>query len=567
MICYLSIENFVLVKSLKLEFGKGLQVLTGETGAGKSVIVGAIDLIFGGQVHSGMVLNESKPVYLELAVTELEKNAKLRNLIEKYEIDDSEKEIFFSREIKSDRRSRSFINGRRVARDIVKEFREALLDFHSQRDQQKLFNPEYQLEILDKFGKLISKRNEFQKKYKELSEKIDELRKLQKEENENREKMQLYQYQIEEIEAAQLKLNEDSKIQDELEVLDNAEEILNNSAEMEQQIYEQEDSIYDVLSKFASSMENYKLNSTQKAASYLQDALANLDDAIYEIRDLQNKIDLDSSYKEKLEKRLDELNSLKAKYKKNIPEIIEYLKGIKKKLDNFDSEEKKIKDLEETIKKELEKLDMLASELSEKRKKAALKLSKLLEENIQKLAIPHASINIKFDKINEEKKRISSLSAYSEFGYDKIEFKFSANKGVSVQPLQNVASGGETSRVLLAIKKILSQDLEPHTIIFDEIDTGIGGRTSELLGNFIAKIAKNHQVLCITHLAPIASFANEHFSIEKKSKAKLAEIWVKKLTHNERKDEIARMISGSKTELALKYAEEILKKGEDNDNG
>jgi DNA repair protein RecN (Recombination protein N) len=567
MISYLEISNFVLVKNLKLHFSSGLQVLTGETGAGKSVIVGAIDLIFGGQAHSGLVLDESKPAYLEIGIENIRNNKQLIKLLKKYEIDTAEGEIFFSREIKNNKRSRSFINGRRVARDIIEEFREVLLDFHSQRDQQKLFQSRYQLEILDRYAKLIPQRNDFQKQYKNLEIKLQKLRKMQQQEAENKEKMQLYNYQIEEIEAAELKLDEDKQIQSELEILDNAESILNNSAQMENEIYEKENSIYEILSRFASILERYHQENTTRAASLLQDSLANLDDAVAEIRELQNIVDLDSSQKEKLEARLDAINLLKNKYQKNIPEILQYYQKIKQNLANFKSETKQIERLQATIKQDFIRLSKIADLLNQTRKKAAVNLEKLIEKNIQKLAIPDARLNIQFDKINKDEKKLSSMAVYSEYGYDKIDFYFSANKGITPQPLENAASGGEISRVLLAIKKILSENLEPRIIIFDEIDTGIGGKTSKLLGQFISQIASSHQVLCITHLAPIASYANRHFSIRKQSSAKLAEIIVKILSENERKDEIARMISGSNTKLALKYAEEILKKGEINDNG
>ncbi|HCX72862.1 MAG TPA: hypothetical protein DHM37_04005, partial [Candidatus Cloacimonas sp.] len=502
MINYLEISNFVLVKKLKLQFTSGLQVLTGETGAGKSVIVGAIDLIFGGEVHAGMVLDKSKPAYLEVGIENSEKNIALTKLLKKYEIETTENDIFFAREIKNNKRSRSFINGRRVARDIIEEFRDVLIDFHSQRDQQRLFQSSFQLEILDRYAKLITQRSSFQAQYKKLENEITELHKIQKKEAENREKMQLYKYQIEEIEAAELKSGEDEKIQNELEILDNAESILENCAEMENEIYEKEDSIYEILSKFASILENYHQENTKKAASYLQDSLAALDDAVAEIRELQNKVDLDSSQKENLETRLDIINSLKTKYQKDIPEILQYYQEIKQKTENFKSDTNKIENLQLTIAEDFKILKQQADQLSNKRKEAAVKLEKLIEKNIRDLAIPDARLNIQFDKINKDEKKLNSLAAYSEFGYDKVEFFFSANKGIAPQPLENVASGGESSRVLLAIKKILSEDLEPKIIIFDEIDTGIGGQTSELLGQFISQIASTHQVLCITHLAP-----------------------------------------------------------------
>ncbi len=562
MIKSLTVENFVIVENLNLEFGSGLQVLTGETGAGKSIIVGAINLILGSDIHAGMLLNESLPAKLE-AVFEIDnKNRKLIKLFKNYDIDISEGEAFFAKEISTNLRSKSFINGRRVSKDIIKEFRSLLIDFHSQRDQQKLFDTDFQLEVLDIYGKLTQIREQFISKYKEVENKIKKLKKLQNAESELAEKIKLYQYQIDEIEKIEPLIGEDAKLQAELNLLTNAEDILNIATQLEQEIYEKENSVYDTISLYISQLAKFKDDNKkiEEAVNFLQDASANLDNSINSIREVQNIIEVDSSRLEYIQSRLSLLNNLIVKYKLNIDEILEYRNGIQQQIDSYSSGREEIVELNNEITTDLININNLADELSAKRKKAAVNFEKEIVTNINKLAIPDAKINFKFNELENSIGSTEKLSGLNETGKDAVDINFSANKGIKLQPFRIAASGGELSRFLLVIKKILSNRLDKRTIIFDEIDSGIGGKVSELLAEFIYDIGKYHQVLCISHLPQIASYSDRHFSIEKISGNKNSEVIVKILDENERKIEIARMLSGSDTKLALMHAEELIKK-------
>lgn len=560
MITNLSIKNFVIVKELNLKFEKGLQILTGETGTGKSIIVGAIDVIFGGAIHTGMLYDETKSAFLEVTFNIDESHKKFIELLSKHEVDFSENEVFFLREISTNLRGKSFLNGRRISNFIVKEFREVLLDFHSQRDQQKLFNENVQLEVLDKFGNLVSERDEFEKNFKEIQSQIKELEILKEQEKAAQERIKLYEYQVGELEEIDLKIGQDEKLQNELNLLNHAEEILNYSSLLEQEIYEKENSVYDVINSFVHKLSNFEKDNShiRKAISSLQESLGNLDDTISEIRQVQNIINLDSLRLEEVEERLNAINSSKAKYKMNVPEILDYCYKIKKEISSFTSVKNKIQKIQLEIDNDSEKLWKDANVLTKKRKETAKRFENEIKTNIHKLAIPDARIKIIFDKEIIEKKVNNALSGLTCFGQDKTEIFFSANIGVKMQPFKFAASGGELSRFLLTIKKILSDKLEKKTIIFDEIDIGLGGKTAELLGEFIFNISKYHQVICITHLPQIASYAKDHFLINKKKKADFTEVEIKKIDKNERKQEIARMLAGSKTELALKHAAEIL---------
>ncbi|HHE65510.1 MAG TPA: DNA repair protein RecN, partial [Bacteroidetes bacterium] len=558
----LSVENFIIVENLNLEFENGLQVLTGETGAGKSIIVGAINIILGSDIHPGMLLDDSSPAKLEAVFDIDNENKKLTKLFNNYDIDISEGEAFFAKEIATNLRSKSFINGRRVSKDIIKEFRALLIDFHSQRDQQKLFDTDFQLEVLDIYGKLTNIREQFTSKYKETESKIKKLKKLQNTESELAEKIKLYQYQIDEIKKIDPAIGEDSKLQVELNLLTNAEDILNIATRLEQEIYEKENSVYDAISSYISQLAKFKNDNKNidEAVNFLQDASANLDNSINSIREVQNIIEVDSSRLEYIQSRLTLLNNLSVKYKQNIEGILEYRNSIQQQIDSYSSGKEEISDLNDEIVVDLEYINKLSEELSAKRKKAAANFEKEIIINIKKLAIPDAEIEFKISDIKNSIGASERLSALNETGKDAVDIFFSANKGVKLQPFRIAASGGELSRFLLAIKKILSDRLDRRTIIFDEIDSGIGGKTSELLAEFIHDIGKYHQVLCISHLPQIASYSDRHFSIEKISGSKSSEVKVKILDGNERKVEIARMLSGSDTELALQHAAELINK-------
>ncbi|MCD4797354.1 MAG: DNA repair protein RecN [Candidatus Cloacimonetes bacterium] len=562
MIKSLKLNNFIIVKELQLQFEKGLQVLTGETGAGKSIIAGAVNIIFGAQIRSGMLFDESKSAYLEVVFDVDKTNVELIDLLHKYDVDMSEDEFFFVKEINTELKGKTFLNGRRISNSSVKEFREILLDFHSQRDQQKLFNQDYQLEILDKFGNLIQQRENFKNKFKNIEMSIKELSKLEKQESELSEKMKLYEYQVQEIEGMDIKVGEDDALQSEFILLTNAEEILNQASNMEQVIYEQEDSVYDTINSFIGKLSEFEENEPhlKKAISSLHNSLADLDESISEIRQVQNTIVIDSSRLEEVQERLNNVNSICTKYKRTIKEILEYSERINKEISNYSSGKDRIQKLRKELNSGLSKLRFLADELSEKRKKAALKFEEEIENNIKKMAIPDARVQIRFDKVTVKKDFTAMLDGLLNTGKDEIDIYFSANKGVSLQPIRFAASGGELSRFLLTIKKILSDRLDSRTIVFDEIDSGIGGRTSELLAEFIHSIGRFHQVICISHLPQIASFADKHFSIVKKSCENTSEILVNVLKESEKREEIARMLSGSNTELALRHADELIKK-------
>jgi len=564
MITHLSIDNFVLVEHLELSFSAGMQVLTGETGAGKSLIVGAIELIFGAQIRPGTLFDESRPAVLEGSFEIVNSNVTLQNLLRRYDIPTEENELFVRREIQTNLRSKSFINGRRIANAIVKEFGSAMLDFHSQRDQQKLFDPAYQLQMLDRYAGLTAEVEAFGTAFSQLNQLIATLHKARKREAALAEKQELYRYQAEELTALGLHPGEDEALQGELELLNNAEDILTLAQESAETLMEQENSAFDRISSLLEHWQRYQDASPSIAAvvSHLQDTLAHLEDAVSASNSLMETIDVDVERLEQVEARLDAINTMKAKFRKNLPELLEYLAEVEAELDAFASHKNETAALEKAVETATEKVLHQAYVLSKKRRKGAKEFEKVVMENICQLAIPDAQVKILFDKDSHFEKEMYSLMDITETGADTIEYYFSANKGVRMQPLRVAASGGELSRFLLTLKKVLSDKLAQRLIVFDEIDSGIGGKTAELLGNFIHAISHDHQVLCISHLPQIAACADQHFVIRKERSSKATVIVVDAVADEQRREEIARMLSGSTSELALQHAAEILEKKE-----
>ncbi len=563
MLLNLKISNFILVKELNLYFLKGLQVLTGETGAGKSIIIGAINIVLGSTIKGDLFYNKEKKIRLEATFDIDLKNTDLINLIDHYDIDHSEEILFISREVHPDGKSLSFLNGRRVTNQIIKEFRECLFDFHSQRDQQLLLNEEFKLLVLDRYGELLDIRENFKKTYNlyknmklQLSQEIEA-------ETKDFERVQLYEYQIKELEEARLTFDEEDLLDGEYKIFSNAQDILDGVSDMKQKFYEQDNSLYDSVSVVINRFETYEKDSELilELLDHLRTILYHFDEIVSFSRQIPDKIYLDENRLNEIEERLRLYHRLKSKYKMSIPEIIKFYQKMEEFVNQYKQKKSSIKKIEIELTKLRKEVTEIANELSSKRKEIALQLSAKIANNLRELSIMDANFEIKIDKKYENQNNLDSgLGNYDDSGQDKIEFLFSANKGSVMQPIKISASGGELSRILLVIKKILSDKYPPQTIIFDEIDSGIGGKTADMLGSYIAKISQNHQVLCITHLAQIAGYADLHLKIIKNSLEDSTEINVEVLKQSDRIKEIARMLSGKESESALKHAEELINK-------
>ncbi|MDI3503153.1 MAG: repair protein RecN [Candidatus Cloacimonadota bacterium] len=560
MLSEIYIKNYLLVPELRLPFERGLCVLTGETGAGKSIIVGSIGLIFGESAAGLEAYDKNKPIYLE-ATFSPSPDKELQSYLQQINAESND-ELILAREISVSGKSSYYIGGRKVNAAVMKGLKTLLIDFHHQRDQQKLLSGAYQLEILDRFAETVQRREDYTaafRKLKKLQRDLDDM--IQKQERQ-KQQLELYRYQYEELENAQLKSHEDALLQQEYELLSHSLEILELSQSLNQLSFESENSIFNQLSHFNTQLQRFKqLNpALDNAAQALLEAMEALRSVSSHLADVSDSLSYDPSRLAELEQRLDLINALLHKHKaKSVDELQQLFQQRAEELNAAQDFDQQIQMLSKQMDTDLQELLNKADLLSSQRKKAAQKLAQELQSSIRRLGIKEARLQIEIDKISPaENIQSDPFSALTESGQDKVEIRFSANPGSSLKALSAVASGGEISRILLGIKEVLVAREAPRLLILDEIDAGIGGKTAEMVAECIAKIALKHPVLCITHLAQIAAQADRHIAVEKHSDEKTT-VTLRVLDREERIRELARMLSGKLTDAALRHAQELRK--------
>ncbi|MCD4830036.1 MAG: DNA repair protein RecN [Candidatus Cloacimonetes bacterium] len=562
MLKRLSLQNFVLVDEAQIEFADGLQVLTGETGAGKSVVVGALTLIMGEAVRSKVLLDPQRPAWLEATFAADPDNKALQALCERHDVRPVDGELFFAKEILPQGAARSFACGRRVNASVIREFRGALIDFTSQREQVKLFAPSEQLLYLDTFGGLLELRTQVQERFLAMRQLRRELEELRRAEADRHARIDLFRYQAEELDALGLLSGEDEQLESEFNRLSHAGEILSLASAAEQDLYESDNAVMGRLQEHAAALQPFAADcaSCGEAHQSLMDAMAALDSTVAGLRSIPDEVSVDRERLDQVEGRLDVLNRLKQKYSRNLEGLLAYRAEIGGELESASSQQDSIAKLEIEEEQACADLLKLTSELSTSRREHASVLCRRLEENLHRLAIPQAVCELHLLPLQSGGLELEGIIVGSH-GAEDAELRIAANPGMAPQPLKAVASGGELSRVLLGLKQLLAGLDRPGAVIFDEIDAGIGGRTADVVGEFIRNIARTHQVLCITHLPQVAAYGKNQFAIEKIVDGAASRIKIQNLNYKERKQEIARMLAGTDSTLALQHAEEILAKG------
>lgn len=564
MLSEIYIRNYILVPELRLPFKPGLTVITGETGAGKSILVGSIGIIFGDNPAGLEAWDKSKPIYLE-ATFRLKEDDELLSYLKSIAGEDEE-ELLLAREISKNGKSAYFIGGRKVNASVMKGLKPLLLDFHHQRDQQKILAPAYQLLLLDRYAGCLKLREDYRSLWRELKRLKTELDDMIHQREEQSRMIELYRYQYAELESANLKPGEEYTLQKEYELLSHSMDILQMAQSMNESMFESENSIFDQISHFSAQINHFReLNpAISNAAQSLGEALEALNSTSFELSQIMDSISADPLRLTEIEDRLDLINSLLHKHKVKSVEDLQQLFSHREReilvAQDFD------KAIDTTRKKlengELELTDK-ANELSAARNDAAAKLSQELQTSIRKLAMQDARFEIRIDKNhkaeNLKSDALSALSILSETGQDTVEYLFSANPGSDLKSLSAVASGGEMSRILLGIKEVLVNKESARLLVLDEIDSGIGGKTADNVATCIAGIAQRHPVLCITHLAQIAAVADTHIAVNKDADSKTS-VTLQVLSPAQRIPEIARMLSGDASNLALKHAEELINK-------
>lgn len=582
MIQELIIRNYALIDQLKVEFAPGLNILTGETGAGKSIILDAIGLVLGERGSPDLVKSGCSQAVVEAAI-DIAENPAISDLIsdlgfvaeadETDEADEADSEtLILERQISANGKSRCHINGRLATLSALKEIGDLLVDIHGQHEHQSLFRVEKHLDLLDNFGKLNSLREKVSEKYSRIERLQKELEQLEANYKEKLRQKELFEFQLNELRQADLKAGEEEELISERKVLNNAETLYETAVSAYEKIFGSESSDISILDLLRGiSNEFSKLTEIDKnlvkIASRIESALYELEDISASIRSYADSIEFEPNRLEQIETRLDLIYKLKRKYGDSITEIINYKKRLERELELLSVNSTKIEDIKVQLNRELEAAKALAFELSTERQKVAKRLELAMEKELETLGMAKTRFKVLMSQKESENGIIKSDSNSNSKrfelainGIDQAEFLIAPNVGEPLKPLAKIASGGEISRIMLALKTVLASSDQLPTLIFDEIDTGIGGHTAEVVGKKLKELSKLHQVICITHLPQIASLAEAHYLIRKRVVGDKTKVEAAHLDKEARVQELARMLGGKKiTQIALAHAKELAK--------
>lgn len=557
MLKELSIRDFAIIDSLHITFGHGLNVLTGETGAGKSILVDAIGLILGERASSDVIRKGAKESIIEVI---FESDSNRIPSLKDLGIEEDE-EIILRRIIGPSSKSRAFINESPVTLSTLSEIGRTFLDIHGQHEHQSLLSEVKQMNFLDSFGNLKEERDRVGKLYFTLKSLIEELATLESDERDRAHKEDLLKFQKAEIEGAGLKIGEDQELEQKRIILSSSGKLLSLAGQAYEKIYSGDRSVLENLSDSLNSLKEMNMidPAFTEALERLEGSLLQIEDVANTLRDYMMRIEHDPKRLEEIEERLDQISRLKKKYGPTINEILEFGKKVKAELERMEGRDERIKEIKKEIEVNREELTKEAKRLSEKRRKVAREIEKRIAEELSQLGMGALNFLVRLYK-EAGTDTVDGYRVYSN-GIDRIEFLIS-NPGEDPRPLAKIASGGELSRVMLSLKTMLAGVDDTPTLIFDEVDAGIGGKTADFVGRRLKLISKDRQVLCITHLPQIASLADKHFLVEKKIESGRTVARIKTLERKERIEEIARMLGGKTvTGTSIKYAEEMVKAG------
>ena len=538
MISTLHIKNIGIIEDLSIDFNEGLNVLTGETGAGKTLIIGALGVIAGGRFSKEMIRNGEKYSFIEASIFCPENPNSIDG------------NIIVSREVYTNGRNSCKVNGRLVTVNELKELMANVIDIHGQQDNQNLLNSNKHIAYLDDFigNEILELKEKYSKLYKRYNEINAELSKNYGDDKEKERKLDLLNYQLEEIKNAKLKVGEDIKLTEEHNLMKNSEKLQENLEEIDENLNNQAiESVSDsirCLEKISNCGEVY-----EEKLSELKNIYYEIQELARDISGMKEDIFFDEDQRDNVEKRLDEIFSLKRKYGNSIEEILEYKEKLEQEIneiENLDEINDKLKQEKEKVKKQMLEL---CSKMNSLRGEYAKIISNKINIELKDLEMSNATLRVAVEKIKD----------FNANGLDKVEFMICTNKGEEEKELCKIASGGEMSRVMLAIKTVLAEVDKVSTLVFDEIDTGISGKAAKAVGEKLKTISNNHQVMVVTHSASIAAKGKYNYYISKKTTNEKTYTEIKRLSEEEVVKEIARISSGDITEISIAHAKELRK--------
>lgn len=559
MLSLLKIKNIALIDELEIEFARGLNLLTGETGSGKSIIVDSLGALTGERISSDLIKEGTAQAQIE-GLFNLKSNADLHEMFYEsgIDIDDADEiDLIVRRELSASGRNRIFVNNQLVTQSFLKKIGAFLVDIHGQGEQTTLFSPANHLEILDEYAGISTERAKVAEKYSEMASVRRELETLREDEAQKLQLLDILQFQVDEIKKLNLKADEEEALEEEKRRLNNVEKLSTLSDESYSLLYENEEATLTTLERAIrriNELAEYE-NSFKDYGEGLNSAQAVLEDLAITVRDFRSTLEYSPERLAEIENRLAEISRLKRKYGGSVETVLAHLKDSEERLKNITSAEEREKELRRQLKKAQDEYVGFAQDLHDKRAKAARKFEKETEVNLKAVALEKARFVVRLETEKENAKTFTAK------GFDRIEFYFSANVGESPKPLAKVASGGEASRLMLILKTTAKTSDAEKAVVFDEIDTGIGGRVAEAVGLKLKELSKTQQVLCVTHQPQVASLATHHFLVEKTMTKDQTSVAIRELKTKDRVEEVARMLAGEKiTDAARRHAKEMIAK-------
>lgn len=553
MLLRLSIQNYVLINELEVNFNTGFTIITGETGAGKSILLGALGLILGNRADTQALLDKSKKCIIEgeFAIADY----RLKDFFYENELD-YEIRTTIRREISPEGKSRAFVNDTPVKLDVLKDLGVRLVDIHSQHETLTLSNSSFQLSVVDAFAGNETTVTAYKTLFRDYNKVCSKLSELMETEKKSKADEDYFRFQFNELAEAKLLTGEKENLEQELKILNNAEEIKSALDSAANAISSGEENLLQQLSSVSSSLSSVaKFNSKiGEIIVRIKSAFVELKDISAELENMQEEIVFNPERIEIIEERLNLIYQFEQKHRvSSVEELIRLMGEFSEKLLGIEKLDDDIRKFEEEAAKIKTELSGLAGVLSKNRNEAAMKIEKEIKKLLAETGMPNAVLKIEIEKTDKEE--------LNSNGYDTVRFLFSANKGIGYAELNKVASGGELSRLMLCIKSVIAKLTALPTIIFDEIDTGISGEVAFKVGNIIRKISTAHQVVAITHLPQMAGKGDEHYLVYKETLKNSTVTHLKKLNEEERITEIAKMLSGNKpSEVAIENARELLAK-------
>ena len=551
MLKTLSIWNFALIEHIQIEFNRGLNILTGETGAGKSILLGALGMVIGHRSNLDVIRSNADFMRVE-AVFSITNEQAIKDFLLKNNILIEDDTLIITRQILASGRNIIQINNCHTTLAILRQLGEMLVDIHGQHANQALLKPQKQLNLIDEYdnGAINRQKAVYAQIYYHWLELKEKLAKSKTNTQEMAQRLDMLNWQINEIQNAKLEVDEDTKLEEQIKVLANAEKISLLSQNAYNLLYEGGNILSSLaqLRKDTESLAHYDENMA-KVHQSVEDAYFQLQDSADEIRDFGEKIDYSPQKLDAMQSRMEEINKLRRKYGSSIEEILAYCEKAKDELSYIENYDANLAQLEQEVADLTQELKQEAATLHKLREQSATKLTDDIITELKSLSMPDARMKVNL-WLNDD---------FSENGADDVEFLFSANLGEDMKLLQKIVSGGELSRIALAIKTITAQKDDVELMVFDEVDSGVGGKTAQMMAEKIARISRYRQVICITHLPQIAAMADAHFYIHKETKDNKTFTNITEIDYGARLAEIARMASGTElTQASMENAEEML---------